>query len=173
MSIIFDSTEAVHLQDRQYFDFTLASIENARRRAWVSLFIFDVRPSRDIQGKVLELAVALSERRRLGVDVRVLATGSVGTPDIAVANIASGLFLANAGVPNRRIMSAGGKRRGTHAKFAIFDNTAIVGSQNWTHDGFSQNTEDAVVTNGKATEQLGEEFLRLWSLGRGLPNGPK
>lgn len=170
MTIVFDSSEAVHLPDRDYFDFTLASIEAARRRVWVSMFIFDIRPSRDIRGNVLDLALALIERRTVGVDIRVLTTGSVGTPDIAVANLASGIYLENSGVPHRRVMSSGKGRKGSHAKFVVCDDIAIVGSQNWTDDGFSLNHEDALIAIGKASEQLGQEFLRLWSIGSGLPN---
>ncbi|MEM9007197.1 MAG: phospholipase D family protein [Cyanobacteria bacterium P01_F01_bin.86] len=165
----FTQSHARRIGDRAYYDFTLASIEAAKRRIWVSLFIFDIRPSRDLEGYVLNLCTALIERRQRGVDVRVLTTGHVNTPDIAVANIATGLYLDRAGVPQRRIFTTDSERNGSHAKFAIFDDVAISGSQNWTDDAFSSNIEDAVLLTGDIINLLATEFATLWNQGRGLP----
>jgi phosphatidylserine/phosphatidylglycerophosphate/cardiolipin synthase-like enzyme len=166
----FDDASAARLPEREYFDFTLASVERARRRVWASLFLQDIRPARDLDGQVLELTTALVARHRVGVDVRVLLSGQVNTPDIAVANLASGLFLAQNGVPHRRAFEdPRGGRGGSHAKFFVCDDEAVVGSQNWTDDAFRLNLEDAVVVQGPPVELLAEEFLRLWETGRGLP----
>jgi phosphatidylserine/phosphatidylglycerophosphate/cardiolipin synthase-like enzyme len=166
----FEDARAVRLPDRQYFDFALASVETARRRIWASLFLQDIRPSRDLNGQVLELTMALIARSRVGVDVRVLLSGDVNTPDIAVANLASGMFLAQTGVQHRRAFEdPRGGRGGSHAKFFICDAEAVAGSQNWTDDAFRLNIEDAVVVQGPPVELLAEEFLRLWETGRGLP----
>lgn len=166
--IPFANSKLARLPDREYFDFLLASVEAARRRAWVSMFLYDIRPSRDLAGQVLELSNALAERRRRGVDVRVLLTGPVNTPDISVANLSSGLLLEQYSVPTRRIFGDR-KRMGSHAKFVISDNQSVVGSQNWTDDGFRLNIEDAVVLEGQAVAIIAEEFLRLWADARGLP----
>lgn len=166
---VFTDAAAVRLDERAYFDVTLACLEAARRRIWASLFIFDIRPNRDVEGQVLELTTALIERHRLGVDVRVLLTGHVYTPDIAVANLASGLYLHAAGVPQRRVTDVGGGRRGSHAKFFVCDDHAVLGSQNWTDDAFRLNLEDAVMLHGGGVESIAAEFLRLWDEGKGLP----
>ena len=166
--IAFDATKVVRLGDREYFDFVLASVEAARRRIWASMFIYDIRPSRDLEGKVLDLTLALASRRKVGVDVRVLTTGRASTPDITAANLASGLLLQQYGVPHRRI-AGDGARPGSHAKFVICDDAAVVGSQNWTDDAFRLNLEDAVMLNGKAVELLGAEFLAQWEIGKGMP----
>lgn len=166
--IAFGQARAVQLPERDYFDVVLAAIESARRRIWAALFIFDIRPSRDLEGQVLELVTALAARRRAGVDVRVLVTGSVETADIAVANLASGLLLEQSGVPIRRVF-ADEERQGSHAKFVVCDDRAVVGSQNWTDDAFRLNVEDAVLLSGPVADVLSGKFLRLWRLGRGNP----
>jgi hypothetical protein len=165
----FTQTRAARLGDRDYFDFALASVEAATRHIWASIFIYDLRPNRDLEGQVLALTNALIERRRLGVDVRVLTTGHVATPDISVANLASGLFLEAAGVPHRRVFDTDERRRGSHAKFLICDAAAIVGSQNWTDDAFRLNIEDAILLIGNAVDLLAGEFLSLWARGKGVP----
>lgn len=165
----FGNSAAARLDDREYFDFVLASIESARRRIWASLFIYDIRPSRDLEGLVLELTTSLIQRHALGVDVRVMTSGGVTTPDIAVSNLASGLYLQNAGVPHRRIFASGGARMGSHAKYLIVDNVALLGSQNWTDDGFRLNLEDAAVLRGQACDQIAHEFLGSWNRGKGMP----
>jgi phosphatidylserine/phosphatidylglycerophosphate/cardiolipin synthase-like enzyme len=166
--IPFAESSVARLPEREYFDFALASVESARRRVWASIFIYDIRPSRDLQGQVLDLTSALVARRQVGVDVRVLLNGPASTPDISVANLASGLYLIQSGVPHRRVFGDP-ERRGSHAKFVVVDDHAIVGSQNWTDDGFRLNIEDAAVLGGTAVDLLAEEFARLWADGRGMP----
>jgi phosphatidylserine/phosphatidylglycerophosphate/cardiolipin synthase-like enzyme len=168
--IEFAAARATRISDGAYSDVVLAGIETARRRVWVSVFIFDVRPSRDPEGRALELAGALIDRHRMGVDVRVLMVGDVTTPDIAVANIATGLLLDEQGVRQRRLFDSGDAAlRGSHAKFVVIDDLAIAGSHNWADDAFRLNIEDSVLLAGEPVEQLAGEFLRLWSYGRALP----
>jgi len=167
---------ATAVDPRRYQELALACAERAARRIWVSMFIFDLRPSRDVEGLVMHLARTLAERRALGVDVRVLLASTTRTADIEVANLAAAMFLQGRGVPQRRFIrersGEGGpraERLGSHAKFAIFDDTAILGSQNWTDDAFRLNVEDAVFLATGAADLLAAEFLRLWQYGRGLP----
>src|SRR5690606_21829165 len=100
----FVRAHAVRLPDEDYYDFMFASLETARRRVWVSQFICDIRPPRDVAGRVLDLVTALVVRRAIGVDVRVLLSGAAATPDIDVANLATGMFLENHQVPHRRLL---------------------------------------------------------------------
>jgi len=166
--IPFTQTEIAPLADRTYFDFMLGSIQRATHQIWVSLFIYDIRPSRDIGGKVLALTTALINKKLHGLDVRVLLAGYLKTADIAAANLASGLYLKEFGVPHRRSVRDN-TQLGSHAKYVICDDMAIVGSQNWTDDGFRLNIEDAIVLKGDAVFLLESEFLRQWELGKGLP----
>lgn len=165
----FANAGAVRIDERDYHDLLMACVTDARRRIHACIFLFDARPVRDPRGQVLDLVMALAERRRLGVEVRVLLTGQVGTVALGVANVATGILLESHGVPHRRIFSPGGGRTGTHAKFALIDDLAIVGSQNWTDDAFNDNVEDAVLLRGDALDPLDREFMRLWPLGKGLP----
>lgn len=164
----FVRAHAVRLPDEDYYDFMFASLETARRRVWVSQFICDIRPPRDVAGRVLDLVTALVVRRAIGVDVRVLLSGAAATPDIDVANLATGMFLENHQVPHRRLLQLG-RRRGSHAKVVIIDDVAVVGSQNWTDDGLRENIEDAVVITGQPCQRLADEFLELWAQGKGMP----
>lgn len=166
--IPFTQTEIAPLTDRTYFDFILGSIEKATQQIWVSIFIYDIRPSRDVAGMVLELTTALIDKKLNGVDVRVLLAGYLSTADIAAANLASGLYLNGFGVPHRRSIRDSAQV-GSHAKYVICDDMAVVGSQNWTDDGFRLNIEDAVALKGDAVYYLESEFLRQWELGKGLP----
>lgn len=161
-------TKAVRLPDRDYFDVVLAGIETARRRVWVSQFLYDLRPARDLAGQVMALTQALIARRRVGVDVRVLTAGQVFTADIAIANLASGGLLTRYGVPTRRIFGTPA-RPGSHAKFVITDDSAVIGSQNWTDDALRLNHEDALLLAGGAADLLAAEFLSLWANARGMP----
>lgn len=172
MSPTLQAAIFARVDDRAYGDFVWAAAERARRRVWASVFICDIRPHRDIEGKVLDLVSTLVERRQWGVDVRVILTGDATAADIVSANLASGLYLHHAGVPIRRVLTLPDGRLGTHAKFAIFDGMAVVGSQNWTDDGFRLNIEDAMLVMGQPLRGLEREFLRLWAQGRGVPRAP-
>jgi phosphatidylserine/phosphatidylglycerophosphate/cardiolipin synthase-like enzyme len=167
--IEFAETSAAHIEEREYFDVLMACVQTARHRIYASLFLFDVRPVRDVRGNVLELVMDLAQRRSVGVDVRVLLTGRVSTPELGLANVATGILLASHGVRHRRTFQVDEQRSGSHAKFAIFDDVAIVGSQNWADDAFNLNTEDGVILRGDAVDALEAEFGRLWRLGKGLP----
>jgi phosphatidylserine/phosphatidylglycerophosphate/cardiolipin synthase-like enzyme len=178
---LLTGASAARLADRDYLPYVHARIETAARRIWVAMFIHDVRPSRDVEGSVLDLTKSLVERFLVGVDVRVLLTGQVATPDIAVANLATGLLLEHYGVPHRRVFGAavpassdaqgavGNGRAGSHAKLVICDDVAVLGSQNWTDDAFRLNTEDAVIVAGPGVDAVAEHFLVGWDKGRGLP----
>lgn len=166
----FTGAQAARIADGEYAELLLACVEDARRRIWASLFIFDVRPPRDLSGRALELLNALVERHRAGVDVRVLLAGHLTTADITTANLATGVLLDARGVPQRRVFDTGhGARRGSHAKTVVVDDHAVVGSHNWADDAFRLNVEDGVLLAGPPVDQLAHEFQRLWALGRGLP----
>jgi len=167
--IPFKDAQVKSLIDREYFSFVLSQVKRARHKIWVSLFIYDIRPSRDLEGLVLDLTAALIERNSLGVDVKVLLNGIATTPDISVANLASGLYLTEFGIQHRRVFD-NENRSGSHAKFLICDDLAVIGSQNWTDDGFRLNIEDAIILKSKPVMILEREFLRLWEVGRGLPS---
>ncbi len=172
----FDGMAAM-VDARLYQPFARESIERATTRVWVCMFICDIRPGRDVAGLVLDLLLALEARRRLGVDVRVLLASTTRTADIETANLASGIFLSERGVPLRRIFAdeidpeaaLPPERLGSHAKFAIFDDLALVGSANWTDDAFRENFEETVALTGGGVDLLCAEFLRLWRNGRGMP----
>lgn len=165
----FFGAEAARIADRDYYALLMACVVSARRRIHASIFLFDVRAVSDLRGQALDLAMALAERHRLGVDVRILTTGQVGTVALGVANVATGILLESHRVPHRRLFGTDGSRSGSHAKFVLIDDLAIVGSQNWTGDSFNDNVEDAVLLRGSALSPLDREFTRLWSLGKGLP----
>lgn len=167
---VFTMAQARPVAPREYADLVHASVEGAVHRVWVCMFLYDLRPGRDVHGAVLDLTMALVRRRQLGVDARVVLSGQVETVDIAVANMATGLLLGDYRVPHRGVF--GGYRdgrRGMHTKFVICDDVAVVGSQNWTDDAFFDNVEDAVLLTGSPVNLLAAEFARLWAVGRRMP----
>src|SRR5687768_11102999 len=103
----FEAAGANRLADRDYFDFVMACVETATSRVLAALFLYDLRPPRDVRGQVLQLTTALAQRRAVGVDVRVVLSGYATTPDISVANLASALFMESRGVPHRHFFSSG------------------------------------------------------------------
>lgn len=161
------------VSDREYYPLLRAAAERAHHRIWVAMFICDVRPTRDVHGLVLDLILTLKDRATLGADVRVLLTGDASAADIAAANLATYLYLEQAGVPVRRAMRLQDDRLGSHAKMVIIDRTAFVGSQNWTSGGFQAHTEDAIMVEGPGVERLAAEFLYLWGQGKGGPGEPQ
>ncbi|MEL6858472.1 MAG: phospholipase D-like domain-containing protein [Pseudomonadota bacterium] len=161
------------LSDREYYPIVLAAAERAQMRIWASVFICDIRPSRDVSGRVLDLVATLSRRAALGVDVRFMVTGDASAADIAAANLATGLYLHHSGVPLRRTFRDEQGRLGSHAKMVVIDNTAFIGSQNWTDGGFGAHIEDAICVEGKGVERVAAEFLYLWSNGKGVPRALK
>jgi phosphatidylserine/phosphatidylglycerophosphate/cardiolipin synthase-like enzyme len=169
--IPFQDAQATHIADRDYYDLMLSSIESATTRVWISAFIFDVRPPRDVEGQVAQIVQALADRYALGVDVRVLTSSHMRTPDIDVANLATGTLLQALRVPHRRITHARPPEpTGSHAKFSVFDDHAIVGSQNLTDDAFRENIEDAVLLQGPPVDALAGEFQHLWNNSQRLAN---
>lgn len=165
----FTGAEGARIEDSEYFEVMLANVEQAQQRIWLDMFLFDIRPARDVRGRVLELAMALVDRFHSGVDVRVLLTGLVRTPALGVANVATGLLLDASGVPHRRVFDAGNGRGGSHAKLVIVDDIATVGSQNWSDDAFGTNHEDAVMLKGPVVDILASDFIAIWRRGRSVP----
>ncbi|MEL7107754.1 MAG: phospholipase D family protein [Pseudomonadota bacterium] len=161
------------VSDRDYAPLVRAAAERAHTRIWVSMFICDIRPTRDVEGIVLDLINALKERAMRGVDVRVVLTGDASAADIAAANLATSLYLQQAGVPVRRAMRLHDGRLGSHAKMIVIDQMAFVGSQNWTQGGFQAHTEDAIWVEGAGVERIASEFLHLWGQGIGGLSGPE
>lgn len=156
------------LPDRNYYDFVLGCVEAARSKIWVSVFIFDIRPHRDVEGQTLKLLTTLATKRKTGVDVRVLLPGIVRTPEIDIANLSTGILATEQGVKVRRLFTDGA-RVSTHSKFLVCDDIAVLGSQNWTDDAFRLNIEESVVLKGEPVDMLAHEFLRLWSIAKGMP----
>ena len=161
------------ISDREYYPIIRAAAEQAQSRIWASVFICDIRPSRDVSGRVLDLITTLSQRATLGVDVRFMRTGDASAADIAAANLATGLYLHQSGVPIRRTTQSDRGRLGSHAKMVVIDNVAFIGSQNWTPGGFDDHIEDAICVEGLGVERVTAEFLHLWSNGKGVPRAFK
>ncbi len=159
---IFEAGAAVQVAQRDYFDLTLATIEMAKRRLWACIFLFDLRPQRDFEGEVLDIALAIAARHRAGIDTRVILQSYTSSAELDTANLSAAIYLKGSGVPARRLATIG-DRRGSHAKFLVADDMCVIGSQNWTHDAFRLNIEDAIMLRGAPVNILAAEFERLWA----------
>jgi len=162
-----DTSRIAKVEARAYFDFVLHQLEEAQSKIWLSLFIMDMRPSVDVEGKVLRLLSELIKKHNSGLDVKVLLNGYFRSPSIDVANIASGLYLREFNVPNRRVFSQN-ERLGSHSKFLICDNLLLLGSPNWSQGAFTDHIEDSVITTGHAVVETESIFLNFWNNARSL-----
>lgn len=164
-----NNSNIAKIEAREYYDFVFSLLEGARSKIWLSIFIMDIRPSLDVEGKVLNLVSKLINKRNAGLDVKILLNGYFRTPGIDVTNIASGLYLREFNVPNRRIFS-NNERLGSHSKFLICDDLLVLGSPNWTQGAFSEYIEDSVVATGHVVVETESIFLNFWENSRPLTN---
>ena len=134
-------------------------IGQAKEKIDVAMYAFTSR----------ELAWALVDARKRGVEVRVLLDG-----DFARNTYSKGVFLDRKGLNVRLDMShlkASGKSTGRmHHKFALIDNRVVIaGSYNWTASAERRNDEVLLVfqDDQELAQTFEKEFERLWS--RGTP----
>lgn len=133
-------------------------IAAARRRVLVTApYIHACSPA------VRPLLVRMVAAQCRGVDVRILL-GADPAPHDSVALGATTLPVA--------VMDPLRSTRG-HAKGAVIDGTAFVGSANWSAAGFGANWEAALgITHASAADYYARALLRDWEVALRLPGQP-
>ena len=134
-----------------------AAIDRARTRAYVAVFSLRLRGATD----------ALIRARQRGVQVFVVTDRkqSVDTGDDE--------RLRAAGIPVIEALNAAGPFTAMHHKFAVLDDTVVVGSFNWTTTATFANDEDlAVIADPEVAAAYAGEMGRLWRRYGGAPALP-
>jgi len=154
--------EVLLLCDRDYLPFIAEQIRMAAERVLVVTFIADPRPPQDPRRGVRGLFDEMGRAVWRGVDCRCILGGSETTPDIEAACRVAGDYAQSLGVSVRAYRPCAGNRS-LHAKYAVIDGLAVVGSQNWTDPALFRDRETAVaVRSVDLAHRLRFEFERTW-----------
>lgn len=149
------------LLDRDYYRTLPSILGNAKKSIYVVMYVvkYDPREPDDPVNMLLETLVNMSSR---GLDVRVVVDDETYTSYPETIE-----FLKNSGV---FLKLDEYKSRTTHAKIVIVDNeTAVLGSHNWTESALTNNHEASIVTDcPSVVESLLNYFSNIWSNGRSI-----
>jgi phosphatidylserine/phosphatidylglycerophosphate/cardiolipin synthase-like enzyme len=126
-----------------------------------SVFIVDLHPGRDKDLLVDKMVIELQAARWRGADVRLLIGGSRTNADIAQLAVAARSRAAALGIPSRALMAA--PVRGSHVKLVVADDTAFIGSHNWSVGAFTNQSQDSVAVDSDALSAfLADRFEEQW-----------
>jgi len=149
------------LLDRDYYRTLLSILGNAKRSVYVVMYVvkYDPREPDDPVNMLLETLVNMSNR---GLDVKIVVDDETYTSYPETIE-----FLKNSGISLKLDEY---KSRTTHAKIVIVDNeTAVLGSHNWTESALTNNHEASIVTDCPGVvESLLHYFSNIWSNGRSV-----
>jgi phosphatidylserine/phosphatidylglycerophosphate/cardiolipin synthase-like enzyme len=148
--------------DQSYLPALHALVDGSLHRCLCSLFIVDVSPLRDRALRVDSVLQKLAEAGWRGVDVRLLIGGSRDNLDIAETADVARARARELGIPCRWATSA--PSRGTHAKLVVVDDSALVGSHNWSGGAFQGQVQDSVLVESRdLAAYLAALFKAQWS----------
>ena len=130
-------------------------IAQAKKEILVAMYSFTSR----------DLAVALSNARQRGVQVRVILDLEADQK----TGFSQGDLLARSGIEVRRVtgkLREGAETRGImHHKFSVIDRAVVItGSYNWSQAAETVNGENVLVFRdaGSLAEEYRREFEKLW-----------
>lgn len=149
------------LRNEQYFEYVRHAIGEARRRVYVCQF--KIEPGLfDKKDKTAGLLRALVEKRKAGVDVKVLLNNSRTTRQIKSLNLFAAREMRGAGIEVKSL----GVERIVHAKLVLVDDKiAVVGSHNWCRNSLSRNFEmSCVAVDILTVNALAKYFLETFAL---------
>lgn len=132
----------------------LGKINSAKKSIHAELFVLSDKETVD----------ALIAAHKRGVDVRVILDPN-GVKNGFTVNVETAKVLKKAGVPVRWYKVDTSVQQMMHGKWAAFDDEeAVVGSSNWTFNGFNINHEANVnVKSQKAVSVLENTFEHDWN----------
>lgn len=151
----------------QWFPLLLQAMAQAQRRIWLETYIFD------FAGSALEVAQALAEAARRGVQVRVMVDG-VGTPVIPPPWLATwraaGVRVAVYAPLGRLGLSLPSQWRRLHRKLCVVDDTGYCGGINVVDDWLDPTLgalprprlDFAVQVQGPLVEDMRHAMQQLW-----------
>ena len=171
--LIVDTTTAICLQNfvkfgtdpqpyvlikENYVNSLIEKLNNAKNE--VSILMYDFRvydkypnsPSNEIAQSIIEAA-------KRGVSVKIILEKSDFDEQLNQANQNTAEYFAKNGV----IVKFESPYQISHAKLAIIDNGAFVGSANWNYKSLTSNTEANIfTTNQQAIDKLKKYFENIW-----------
>ena len=164
MSIKYNSfsiAKVIPLFDLAYYEFLLRAIHQAHYRVWASIFIVNVFRGYDVDQRVRSIVKALSVKKRLGLDMRVILGFSDQNPDIRLTNETSLNYMKSMWIPAKYYH---GSKQSTHSKYVLIDDElCIIGSHNWTPSAFGSNKEDSIAVYSRDhNAELSKQFMGSW-----------
>ncbi|MBX3358358.1 MAG: hypothetical protein KF745_08015 [Phycisphaeraceae bacterium] len=149
------------VSDRRYARVLAGMIQRARERVWASLFMVDLDVTADARHAVLGILNELAAAQWRGADVRLIVGGSRDNLLIAESVAASVAVSRQMGIPTKWIGARA--RRGSHCKFVIADDEALLGSHNWSPSAFLSSTQDSAwFQSASLTAYLCSLFSAQW-----------
>jgi phosphatidylserine/phosphatidylglycerophosphate/cardiolipin synthase-like enzyme len=142
---------------------TMTTLEAARTRIDVAMFIVGVGTATAAQDRVRDLLDVVVRARYCGVECRVLINDFAGDATQPTLNLLAAHYLVDGGVAVRRYTSD--RHRSMHSKYLLVDDAiAIVGGGNWTPGGLTANLEATVrVVSAPLVRVLRRRFDADWS----------
>ncbi len=158
----YNYDSAVALVDGDYYDYVWNKISQANQRIWASVFIVNPSTAGDTDLKVRELLKHLAYAKWRNVDVKIL----VGQSQVGAIQVQTGTamkYLHTLGVEARTFQSK--ENTSLHSKYMVIDdNWVIVGSNNWSPGGLTENNEDALsVSSPDLNMTLAASFEKHWN----------
>lgn len=142
---------------------TLTTIEQARERLEVAMFIVGVGTATAAQARVRDVLDAVVRARHRGVACRVVVNDFTGDATQPTLNLVAAHYLAAAGVLVRGYASD--RHPSIHSKYLLADDdVALVGSGNWSAGALTANLEATVrVVSEPLVRTLRRRFDDDWA----------
>lgn len=159
----YQAKSAQVLANRDYYDYLVKALDNARHRVWISMFIANTTVYGDKYFMVRRLVKGLEYAAWRDVDVRVML-GLSDKTRLWVPNATTYNYLESLGIATREFSTA--SRKTSHSKLAIIDYDLIVaGSHNWSAKSLAgiHNELSLVLHSEDANLALEKEFLTNWN----------
>jgi phosphatidylserine/phosphatidylglycerophosphate/cardiolipin synthase-like enzyme len=149
--------------DGGYFDITRFLIQGANERCYTNVFIVDPTPGRDPNLRVDDLLRQLRLAHLRGVDVRLIIGGSRKNASIAEATLMAYGRARQLRIPAKLLALR--RKRSSHSKIFIADDSLLIGSHNWSGGAFGEGqTQDSVVVESDGlAAYLAAQFCALWA----------
>jgi len=159
----YSATESQLLVNRDYYDYVVKSIDNAKIRIWISMFIINATVFGDKYLMIRRLIKGLEYAKWRNVDVKIML-GISEISQLWLPNSTSMHYLTNLGLETREFNTQ--YRTSNHSKFILFDdNLIIAGSHNWSAKSLAGiHNEISIVLNSEDVSRvLSTEFLNNWN----------
>lgn len=159
-NVKFDT--AVPFFNKQYYDKVYETLKTAKHRIYIVLYGIYLDPKYKDNNYVLNLVNVLVDKRKQGVDVKVLLEKSSYDDNLNRINENTIDYLNEHGIASR----FDSPDTITHAKVIVVDNKAILGSSNWGYGPFFNYASCSLLLKDKAiAKHYAKYFLTIFNRG--------